>query len=174
MPLPGNISTRVVTGKYLDPKGNPIAGQVIFSVLQVLIDAAGTTILIPSQAAATLDATGAFSVTLPVTDDVDVNPLNYLYTVTESFFGGRTFQISLPTAGGAIDISTLAPVPTFALVYLLASALLWTALVGRVAAEEALFNTSTPTYRGVNLATFTADVALIAASPSPMLLVGVS
>lgn len=173
MGLPANISIRNITGKYLDFQGNPMAGQVSFAIPQALIDAAAATILIPSKAVATLDNTGAFSVNIPVTDDVDLNPLNFLYTVTENFAGGRTFQVPIPTGAGALDMSAVAPAPTFALVYLLVSSVLWALLVNRVVTEEALFNTSIPTYRGVNAAGFTADTAFVQNTPSPLLTMGV-
>lgn len=173
MALPGNISVRTVTGKYSDFTGNPIAGQVTFTIPQVIIDAAAAVILIPTTVVATLDTTGAFSVTLPVTDDSDLNPLNYQYTVVESFVGGRTFQISIPTAGGVLDLSTVAPSSTFILQYILVSAGVWAALVARITAEEALFNTSIPSYKGETAATISAKVAAIAAVPSPFLVMGV-
>ena len=44
----------------------------------------------------TFDATGSFTITLPVTSDGDVLPQPFIYTLSENFTSGRTFQIALP------------------------------------------------------------------------------
>lgn len=144
MALAGNISTRTLTGTYVDFKGNPIAGNITFTSAADEIDVTAGQILVSSTVTATLDNNGHFSVTLPVTDDVDLAPLNFKYAVNEAFAGGRSYQISLPT-GATVDLSTLAPTFTFAQWYTLASSVLWNLSVARVVVQEGKWS-STPAY----------------------------
>lgn len=108
MPLSPNLSTTTVTGEYVDVQGNPIAGQVKFTPRPVLVDGVENQIIIPRTVVATLDNTGSFSVTLPVTDDDDLTPVNWTYLVEEAFVGGRTYDITIPT-GASIDLADVVP-----------------------------------------------------------------
>lgn len=137
MALPVNITTINVTGTYLDFAGQPIAGQVKFYTSQVLIDSAADRIIIPSTITADL-VNGSFSVTIPTTNDVDVNPLNFTYRYEEAFVGGSSFTISLPASlGASVDISDLRTTaeltPTF---YQPVSANVWALLEDRVDQEQ--------------------------------------
>ena len=76
MALPNNITTITVTGQYIDFTGSPIAGQVKFSNPQFLVNSGADRLIVPTTIAATLDNTGAFSVTIPITDDPDLVPLD--------------------------------------------------------------------------------------------------
>jgi hypothetical protein len=111
MALPSNITTITLTGRYVDYEGNPVAGQVKIYPSQVLIDAAADRIIIPNVLTADLVA-GAFSLTVPVTNDPDVAPTNtgtdYYYYFEEAFNGGSTFKIHIPSSlGSTVDISAL-------------------------------------------------------------------
>jgi hypothetical protein len=107
MALPGNITLITLTGEYLDFQGVPILGQVKIYPSQVLIDSAADRIIIPSVITTDL-VNGAFSIQVPVTNDPDVSPLNYNYLFEESFEGGRTYLIQLPSSlGASVDISDL-------------------------------------------------------------------
>lgn len=139
MALPSNLSTRTVTGNYVSPDGVAIAGQIRFTLPDSLIDSSEGKIVVESSKTATLDANGSFSVTIPVTNDADVTPLNYVYTVTELFPGGRTYTISLPT-GSAINIATISPTGTFTQYYTLASSPVWNATVARLVVQEGSYN----------------------------------
>lgn len=111
MPLPGNISTVTVTGKYLDIFGMPIVGKVQFTILPVLIDGGAKVVIVPRVVEAILNSSGAFSVDLPATDDPDLNPTNFTIKVTEVFEGGGgrpPFNISLPAGTPPIDITQFA------------------------------------------------------------------
>jgi hypothetical protein len=126
-----------VTGQYIDFTGSPIAGQVSFTNPQFLVNSAADRMIVPTKIIATLDNTGAFSVTIPVTNDVDLAPLNFTYTFEESFIGGSTFTISLPTSlGGSVDISDLRPTATVVAFSQPASADLFPPLEARVEQEE--------------------------------------
>lgn len=112
MTLPGNITTIRVTGQFLSPTGTPIQGTVAF-VPSVDLTDTGAAVLIPSgRVTVTLDTNGAFSVVLPATDDPDLQPTGWTYTVLERVADlGRSYSISLPSAlAPTVDLSTLAPV----------------------------------------------------------------
>lgn len=111
MALPGNISTRVVQGRYIDLLGNVVAGEVHFSIDAVFSDTAAQVVIIGSgmPVIGELDATGFFSVTLPSLDDVDLSPTGYRCKVEEKFLNGlngRTYYIDVLGASvDPIDIS---------------------------------------------------------------------
>jgi hypothetical protein len=107
MALPPNITLITVTGQYLDFQGDAIDGQVKFYPSQVLVDSAADRIIIPTVITEDL-VDGAFSVAIPITNDPDVSPLNYTYLYEESFEGGSTYRISLPSSlGASVDITDL-------------------------------------------------------------------
>lgn len=143
MALAGNVSLVTVTGQYVDFEGNPIAGQILFRVPKVLRNAVADQILIPSTLYADLDANGEFSAVLPATDDTDFHE-DFLYTVTESFAGGRTWQTALTTSPSTVDISDLVPDYTGLTFISLASGAMYTALAARVTAAEAQVDTTPP------------------------------
>jgi hypothetical protein len=107
MALPDNISLITLTGQYLDFQGEPILGQVKVYPSQVLIDSAADRIIIPSVLTTDLSS-GSFSIQIPITNDPDVSPTNFNYIFEESFEGGRTYSIQLPSSlGASVDISDL-------------------------------------------------------------------
>jgi hypothetical protein len=113
MALPGNITTITLTGSYIDFTGTALAGQVKITMPQVLINATADTIIIPSTITAVLDANGAFSLTVPVSNDSDLDVYDnandtFAYTFEESFLGGSTYSITLLSSlGASVDISDL-------------------------------------------------------------------
>lgn len=117
-PYPGNAAWpaewqgAVLTGRFIDVLGNPIVGSITFapSVVAVLATAAKRIVLsVPREV--TLDANGAFSITIPATDDPDMNPTGWTYTVTENFPNGRSYSVPAPM-NVTSDLATLAPVPS--------------------------------------------------------------
>jgi hypothetical protein len=143
MALAVNVSLVTVTGNYVDFQGTPIAGQILFKVPKVLRNAVADQILIPSTLYVDLDANGDFSATLPATDDADFHE-SFLYTITEGFSGGRTWQSALPASPSTVDISDLVPAYTGATFISLASGAMYTALAARVTAAEAQVDTTPP------------------------------
>ena len=115
MPLPANYDTVPVRGKYVYLDGSPASGQVKFTGKIAAISDAYDTIILPNTIVASLDSSGAFTVNLPATDDPDILPNGWTYTVSETLTGGggRTYEIDVPisakTAG--IDLSDVAPRP---------------------------------------------------------------
>jgi hypothetical protein len=109
MPLTPNLSTVTVSGTYVDVQGNAIAGQVKFTPRSILTDASYDQIIIPITQTVTLNASGSFSITLPVTDDPDILPTGFTYLVEESFSGGRTYDISIPVTLGNVNLADVVP-----------------------------------------------------------------
>jgi hypothetical protein len=96
MALPASLSTAIITGTYVDLLGNPVRGSLTFEPQTILKEVTQNVIIMPVTILKTLDVTGSFSITLPVTNDADVAPQPFIYDLTENFSGGRTFQIALP------------------------------------------------------------------------------
>ncbi len=111
MSIAANITLVTVTGQYVDYKGDPIAGQIVFTLPKALRNELADQIIIPSSYAATLDAFGQFSIVLPATDDPQFHE-SFVYTVSEAFAGGRSFQVVLPEATTAVKMSSLVPAYT--------------------------------------------------------------
>lgn len=96
MALPASLSTVTVAGTYVDLLGNPVRGSITFEPQTILKEKTLNVHIMPVSIVKTLDATGSFSITLPVTSDTDVTPQPFVYTIVENFTSGRTFQIALP------------------------------------------------------------------------------
>ena len=144
MALPANITTITLTGRYIDYEGNPIAGQVKIYPSQVLIDAAADRIIIPNTLTADLVA-GAFSLTVPVTNDPDVSPTNtgtdYYYYYEEAFSGGSTLKIHIPsTLGATVDITALRPTAEVVTYIQPVSGDLWPPIITRTSAVETQYS----------------------------------
>lgn len=150
MAIPYNISTVTVTGKYINFSGTAIAGQVKFYMSQVLINAAANTIVIPSVVTVDLDANGAFTTTIPITNDPDFNS-TFTYLYEESFNGGSTYAITLPSSlGASVDISDIRATATIVPYVQLLSYALWPGLVTRVEVQEEFYNGTAGTAPGSN------------------------
>jgi hypothetical protein len=111
MALPASLSTCTVIGTYVNLLGNPVSGSINFTPQTILKEVAANVIIIPSVIQKTFDATGSFSVVLPVTNDTDVAPQPFVYTIEENFTSGRTIRISLPlsVAGTTQNLADLLP-----------------------------------------------------------------
>ncbi|MEU6181157.1 polysaccharide deacetylase family protein [Streptomyces coeruleorubidus] len=116
MALPANFSTVKVFGRYIDiNQGTPMQGSVTFTMSQkYLVNPSADVLIFAVPIVTSLDETGYFEIDLPATDDPDVIPQGYTWTVTESFNrkAGRTFSIAVPqdTPDPGIDLVTIAPV----------------------------------------------------------------
>lgn len=115
MPLPLNYDTVPVRGKYVYLDGSPASGQIKFAGKIAAISDAADTIILPTTIIAVLDPGGSFTVNLPATDDPDIQPNGWTYTVSETLAGGggRTYDIGVPISAKAagIDLSDVAPRP---------------------------------------------------------------
>lgn len=142
MALPINITTITLTGNYVDFSGNAIAGQVIITLPKFLVDAAANKLIVPSAKTAQLDANGSFSLTVPVSNDADLDVFDddndvFAYTFEEAFIGGSTYEITLTASlGASVDISDLRATATVLNWFQPASYNLLPALEARIEQEE--------------------------------------
>lgn len=100
------LNTIDVHGVILAPVTNvPAVGSVKFKITQVLRDTVSNIIYaVPTTFTATLDGNGEFTITLPVTDDPDVTPLNWAYWVyvDTDVWNPDPYYIQLPSALGPV------------------------------------------------------------------------
>lgn len=147
MPIPGNLTTIVVTGTLLDPSGAAVAGSVSFAAPAEISDAAGAALISPVPYVATLVA-GSFSVTLPCTDNTALSPTGWAYTVTINLTAlgqSQAYSIPLPhTLGASVDLSQLlpaavVPTPSGNAYALLAASNLWAGIQSYQQATNGIF-----------------------------------
>lgn len=103
-----SYATVTLTGKVTSPTG--AASRSGFSIMANtprVVDAAGKVVL-AGAVAIQPDATGAFSVALPATDDVNLTPSGFQYRILGHHGIDTTF--SLPTSLGTVDLAELVPV----------------------------------------------------------------
>ena len=118
MAIGPSVTTVTIEGAYVDFEGNNIQGQIRFTLGNVLRNGTDDQIVAPSSIVVPLSA-GAFSVSLPATNDPDVIPNPFVYTVEESFPGGRSYTISVPfDSVGALNLADISPNPTLATSFL--------------------------------------------------------
>ena len=144
MALAASLTTVVITGNYINYEGNAIQGQVRFTLGDVLRNGTDDQMVAPSSIVVPLSA-GAFSVTLPATNDPDIVPNPFVYTVEESFPGGRTYTISVPfNTVGSLDLADLSPTPTLSENFVQAiDETSFTTLETNIAALDVLINQTT-------------------------------
>lgn len=110
MALP-TLNTITITGSFVDMAGTALAGTVTFTPPAELVDATGTTFIEASPIVEVLDINGHFSTVLICTDNANLTPAGWVYSVTENIHGLRSYTILLPhTLGSSVDLATLAPV----------------------------------------------------------------
>lgn len=108
---PSNYGGGTITGRFVDITATPITGSVNFEPTPtVLLNSGAKRIIIGRKVSVPLDDTGAFSVTLPASNDPDVNPSGWTYRVTENFAGGRSYEIEVKE-GETRDLTEIVPVP---------------------------------------------------------------
>lgn len=112
MALPFDYDLVPVRGSYVYLNGTPVNGQLKFKGKVLAVSTATDTIILPTELTAAL-VDGQFLVMLPATDDPNITPNGWTYTVEEKFPGGRTFDIEVPISAKAtgVDLSKIAPAP---------------------------------------------------------------
>lgn len=144
MALAPSLATVTITGNYVNYEGTAIQGQIRFTLGDVLRNGTDDQMVAPSSIVVPLSA-GAFSVTLPATNDPDIVPNPFTYTVEESFPGGRSYTISVPyDSVGSLDLADLSPNPTISESYTSAiDQTTWNSLETDIDALDAVINQST-------------------------------
>lgn len=107
MPIPVDYGTGIVTGTFTDTSGDPVVGTVSFTPSASRLVGTGAVIL-SEPVVVELDAGGSLSVTLPASDDPNVNPTDFTYRVDETFIGvvGSTYFIDV-LEGETLDLSNV-------------------------------------------------------------------
>jgi hypothetical protein len=146
MALGPNLTTVAITGTYLDFEGNAIEGQIRFSVSEVLRNGTDDQMIAPSSVVVPLQ-NGSFSAVLPATNDPDVVPRPFTYSVEESFSGGRSYSISIPyTSSGSLDLADISPDPTIDTTYVqLIDETTWNTLATNINTLDGEINQTTDT-----------------------------
>lgn len=109
MTFPSAWARVPITGTYLDAAGNAAVGSVCFT--SPLIVTADGNIIGPLVLEADLDADGALAIDLPATDDPDVTPTGWSWTVEERLIGmGRMYSMEVPYGSTGIDLADVAHV----------------------------------------------------------------
>jgi len=109
MPLPVGWTLIPVVAAYVGRDGSVPVGQVAFDSAQIVV--VDGVVVVPRRILATLNATGAISAELPSTNDPDISPGGWTYTVRELFEGGRpAYAIEVPFNAVSIDLATAIPV----------------------------------------------------------------
>lgn len=108
--MPAGIATVTLTGRYLRPDGTPLKGTVTVAAPS-LVTLPGADTISAGAATVTLDTTGAFSVVLISTDQMDMQPTDWAYWVTEKFqdIASRSYAIRLPADVPMVSIADIAP-----------------------------------------------------------------
>ena len=121
MALPANVTQTTVTGNLVWIDGSPAAGSVTFlPSIEFVLDSASNTTIYMYEVTEVLDPDGHFDVPLIATDDPDLNPTGWTYTVrillsdpklpaNQSKPVETIFAMSLPV-GSSIDIADVTPV----------------------------------------------------------------
>lgn len=109
MPLPAGWTLITVTATYTQRDGDPAVGRVVFTAPQVVV--VDGEIIVPRAVVGTLNASGELSVQLPSTDDPDIAPTGWTWTVREYVRGlsRDPWAIEVPYDGGPIDLATVSP-----------------------------------------------------------------
>lgn len=116
--LPSEVSYGHVTGRVVTavkdtpadvdtlPDAVPATGQIIFTPTSMLVSAISDVIILPQKIVNVLDANGAFEVDLVATDDPDLIPVGWLYTVSFKIAEGQipSFFMAVPS-GSNTDLS---------------------------------------------------------------------
>lgn len=110
MSMPAGIATVTLTGRYLRPDGTPLKGTVTIAAPS-LVTLPGADTISAGAATVTLDTTGAFSVLLISTDQMDMQPTGWAYQITEKFqdIATRSYAIQLPASVPVVSIADIAP-----------------------------------------------------------------
>ena len=113
MALPSDYDSVEVRGRYTYLDGSPARGVIRFTGKSPAVSSATKTIIMPATISVTLEDDGHFTVSLPATDDPDILPNGWTYTVVEQLTngGGRTYEIDVPLSASAlgIDLADVAP-----------------------------------------------------------------
>jgi hypothetical protein len=107
VPLPGDLSTVVVTGTFLDPSGAPLAGNITFAPSAVVSDSTGH-VVVDGPRFYWL-AGGSFQSEPLVATDNDLSPAGWQYVLTVAVEDTQpaVYEVAIPHDPSPADISAL-------------------------------------------------------------------
>lgn len=114
MAWPAALTVRTLHGKIIAPDVDqtPAVGSVIFDLPYALRDSPDNVIIGPMPNIVAPLVNGEFTIDLPVTDDPDISPVNWVYKVTvRTDIWQAVFPLSIPSAGAPapLEFADLAP-----------------------------------------------------------------
>ena len=102
-----------VRGRYVGTDGKPVSGRVTFTPkASRMVDLLALTTIIGRTISAEIDPNdGTFAISLPASDDPDITPASFTYTVDEDFRGGDKYEIEVPISSQVtgIELASIAP-----------------------------------------------------------------
>lgn len=114
-----NVALCHVVCTYVSTSGAPMSGSVTFTPAPtVILDIDTGSIIAPTPIVATLDNTGSIALDLPATDDPDLNPNNFTYTVSEDLVDGNlapfthTYSINAP-GNQTLNLANAVPLTSY-------------------------------------------------------------
>lgn len=157
-------TTGTITGTFKNVDGTASQGAVVIAATSPeILDATGNVIL-NASVRVVLDVAGSFSIVLPATDDVNLNPTGFGYTVTPNLYAASLPAISLALPAGttvdladvtSVDPSTFTPTATYA-----SLAALTAEAATRAAADTTLMTTKASDLPDVTVAGTSAQLAV--------------
>ncbi len=112
MPLPGNVGTGTVTGQFTNDDGSAASGVVEFvPAVPWLLDASADEIIVLNKVRVTLDGTGSFSQVLIITDDVDLDPIDWTWLVRVNLDRKPKYHFPISVHTGTQDLADIGAIP---------------------------------------------------------------
>jgi hypothetical protein len=108
MPLPGDLQAVICTGTFLDAAGDVLRGNVTFAPSSVLTDGTGSVVVLKARTYQL--AAGSFRTDpLAATDNTDLQPAGWRYTVTIAIEDAQplTYSLPIPHEPSPVDLSAL-------------------------------------------------------------------
>ncbi len=111
MAVPASVSTGTITGTFVSTTGEPKSGHVWFTPsFEEGIVAGDNVIVTPEKTIVALDTNGHFEIVLVATDDPDLVPLGFTYTVSFDIARVSLPSFSMSLASGAtVDLADVFP-----------------------------------------------------------------
>lgn len=110
--IPGDLSSIIVTGTFLNFLGVPASGTVTFTPSITPLKDVASTMFTGGAIVATLNGSGSFSVSLTCTSNNDILPFAWTYTITTNINGVSTVYPgkAIPySPSSTVDLTALLP-----------------------------------------------------------------
>jgi hypothetical protein len=111
MPFADNLTTRTVVGTFVTPRGVPADGYITFTPQVTTHNTENDNLILHSPVKKNLDASGSFSVELVDTDNADLLPSGWGYSIEYRATGipNRVFFAYVPAGDDELNVADLIP-----------------------------------------------------------------